>query len=56
MSRPYKHCARCGAHLDPGEHCDCKKDRRTESGKTAGEYADNPTMANPHEPVLTPGA
>lgn len=19
----YKICPRCGAHLDPGEHCDC---------------------------------
>lgn len=19
----YKTCDRCGAHLDPGEHCDC---------------------------------
>lgn len=55
MSRPYIHCQRCGAHLDPGEHCDCKDKHKRESGHTAGEYADNPTE-NPHMPVLTPGA
>ena len=23
---PYDTCPDCGAHLDPGEHCDCDKD------------------------------
>ena len=23
----YKTCPYCGAHLDPGEHCDCTKER-----------------------------
>lgn len=25
MSEPYKTCPDCGAHLDPGEVCDCHK-------------------------------
>ena len=24
MSRPYRECPYCGAHLDPGERCDCR--------------------------------
>ena len=24
MSEPYKTCPDCGAHLDPGESCDCR--------------------------------
>lgn len=54
MSRPYRTCPACGDHLDPGEVCDCK--RGTEAAQTAGEYADQPTTANPLEPVLIPGA
>ena len=30
----YRICPHCGAALDPGEHCDCKK-------KTAPEAANN---------------
>lgn len=29
MSRQYRECPACGAHLDPGEVCDCRE--RTES-------------------------
>lgn len=25
MSKPYKTCPDCGAHLDSGEICDCHK-------------------------------
>jgi len=28
MKTPYKICAICGAHLDPGEVCDCKRNRK----------------------------
>lgn len=30
MGTPYRECPNCGAHLDAGELCDC---RRTECGK-----------------------
>lgn len=28
MSRFYWICPKCGAHLDPGEKCDCEKERK----------------------------
>jgi hypothetical protein len=36
----FRTCPYCGAHLDPGEQCDCKKETApgvttSESGKTA---------------------
>lgn len=45
MSKPYKECPRCGAHLDPGEICTCRIEQQ--STKAA---------ENPREPVLNPGA
>ena len=30
--RYFKTCPRCGAHLDPGESCDCRRERNNESG------------------------
>lgn len=27
---PYRTCAYCGAHLDPGETCDCREDAAME--------------------------
>lgn len=47
----YKTCPECGAHLDAGEICECKK-AAPEAGNEAGERA----TANPHEPALAPGA
>ena len=32
MSKPYNVCPDCGAHLDPGETCDCKNEK-PEQGK-----------------------
>ena len=29
MSRPYRECPYCGAHLDPGERCDCQDEEQT---------------------------
>lgn len=23
----YNECEKCGAHLDPGEHCDCEEEK-----------------------------
>jgi len=28
-------CKECGAYLDPGEKCDCKKDNQNSDGKDA---------------------
>lgn len=28
--RYYKECLWCGAHLDPGESCDCQKEKAPE--------------------------
>lgn len=27
----YRTCERCGAHLDPGERCDCEQEERREN-------------------------
>ena len=32
----YRACPRCGANLDPGEHCDCQDE---EKGRSAGTGA-----------------
>ena len=52
MSKPYHECPKCGAHLDHGEHCDCK-DRQQEpdpAAQSAGKLA----TGNRREPVLMP--
>lgn len=54
VSKPYRECPNCGAHLDHGEHCDCK-DRQREpdpAAQSAGKLA----TGNRREPVLMPGA
>lgn len=28
MGKPYRECPLCGAHLDAGEICDCKKPKQ----------------------------
>ena len=28
MGKPYRECPHCGAHLDAGEICDCRKQKR----------------------------
>lgn len=28
MGKPYRECPHCGAHLDAGEMCDCRKPKR----------------------------
>lgn len=30
----YRTCPYCGAHLDPGELCDCQENEKTASGVT----------------------
>lgn len=40
--KPFNTCPYCGAHLDPGEPCDCpgavaEREKRTNGGKKNGE-------------------
>ncbi len=41
----YKTCPYCGAHLDPSEECDCRREERT--GRT--ETGDDKKEENNHE-------
>ena len=35
--KPYYHtCPICGANLDPGERCDCEKEKEENERQTAG--------------------
>lgn len=52
MRKPYNECPNCGAHLDHGEHCDCKDRQRDPEPQSAGQLA----TGNQREPVLMPGA
>ena len=36
----YRTCSHCGAHLDPGERCDCRGALRTECRKLIMELTD----------------
>lgn len=57
MSIPYKVCPNCGAHLDPGERCDCEQQHADPAPKSTGEYADKPATETPKtKPNLMPGA
>jgi len=42
----YRECPRCGAHLDPGEICDCTNPGRTESEPRASKEKTAPGAAN----------
>ena len=56
MSKPYKICPHCGDHLDAGERCTCKDADTRGSTPESGDEAGQRATANPHEPVLVPGA
>ena len=36
----YYECPRCGAHLDPGEHCDCKAEEKPAAVKITVKRAE----------------
>jgi len=36
----YRECPRCGAHLDPGEHCDCKDKEKSTVAKITVKKAE----------------
>lgn len=35
---PYIRCVNCGAHLDPGERCDCERREAQETEKAWKEW------------------
>ncbi len=56
MSKPYKVCPKCGAHLDHGEPCDCEDRAEREAAQDAADLASQPVFVGEREPVLMPGA
>lgn len=39
FGKPYRECPHCGAHLDPGEICDCPEAQESRPGATNTETA-----------------
>lgn len=56
MSKPYKVCPNCGAHLDHGEPCDCEDRAEQEPAQGAAALAAQPATRDEREPVLMLGA
>lgn len=56
MSKPYKICPKCGAHLDHGELCDCEDHKAQEAAELGADLAAQPAARDEREPVLMPGA
>lgn len=56
MSKPYRVCQKCGAHLDHGEPCDCEDRVEQEVAQSAADTAAQPATRDEREPVLMPGA
>ena len=54
MSKPYRVCQKCGAHLDAGEKCDCEDRVERETAQGAADTAAQPATEDEHEPVLMP--
>lgn len=40
----YRTCPHCGAHLDPGERCDCQQEKREDAPDAAGTPSQNGTI------------
>ena len=54
MSKPYRVCPKCGAHLDHGEPCDCEDRVEQEVAQSAADTAAQPATGDEREPVLMP--
>ncbi len=52
MSKPYRVCPKCGAHLDHGEPCDCEDRVKREVAQSAADTAAQPATGDEREPVL----
>lgn len=56
MSKPYRTCPKCGAHLDHGEPCNCEDRTENELAQSAADLAHKPATKDDRQPVLMPGA
>ena len=56
MSKMYRTCPHCGAHLDHGEHCDCVSRKPRTNAASAGKNAGKLAAAERRSPALLPGA
>lgn len=54
MSKPYRVCPKCGAHLDHGEPCDCEDRVERKAAQSAADTAAQPATGDDREPVLMP--
>ena len=54
MSKQYRVCQKCGAHLDAGEKCDCEDRAEQEVAQGAADTAAQPATGDDREPVLMP--
>ncbi len=52
MSKPYRICHKCGAHLDHGEPCDCEDRTALDVAQSASDTAVQPTTEDEPKPVL----
>lgn len=51
MKKQFKICPDCGAHLDPGERCDCRDKKETASG-AATPKAEQAVNANQYNSMI----
>jgi len=50
----YNECPNCGAHLDPGEKCDCEKENASTAG--TAETQEKPKPLQSYHDFTTSGA
>lgn len=48
----YKTCPHCGAHLDPGEKCDCRGKRENPADAANADEVKNESAANTNTPIV----
>lgn len=56
MSKMYRTCPRCGAHLDHGERCDCESRKSPMNAAAEGKNAGKLATKERRSPALLPGA
>ena len=50
MNKPYRVCPYCNAHLDSGEHCDCRDSQQSKA--INDRNVSRQAAGNQHRPVL----